>query len=57
MIKKIGDISMIHLSDSDSNIYVIGNSVIDAYLDLAQFRAHGSQFVDIRAIERLTSSD
>ncbi len=30
MIKKIGDISMIHLSDSDSNIYVVGNTVIDA---------------------------
>ncbi|MCK4714669.1 MAG: MBL fold metallo-hydrolase [Candidatus Aenigmarchaeota archaeon] len=30
MIKKIGDVSMIHLSDSDSNIYVVGNTVIDA---------------------------
>jgi hydroxyacylglutathione hydrolase len=30
MIKKIGDVTMIHLSDSDSNIYVIGNTIIDA---------------------------
>ena len=30
MIKKFGDISMIHLSDSDSKIYIIGDTVIDA---------------------------
>ena len=30
MIKKIGDITVIGLSQADSNIYVIGNTVIDA---------------------------
>ncbi|MBN2330275.1 MAG: MBL fold metallo-hydrolase [Candidatus Aenigmarchaeota archaeon] len=30
MIRKIGDITVIGLSEADSNIYVIGNSVIDA---------------------------
>jgi len=30
MIKKIGDIVMIQLSDIDSNIYVFGDSVVDA---------------------------
>ncbi len=30
MIKKIGDVTMIKLSDSDSNIYVMGKTVIDA---------------------------
>jgi len=30
MIKKLGDVTMIKLSDSDSNIYVIGNNVIDS---------------------------
>jgi hydroxyacylglutathione hydrolase len=29
MIKKIGDITLIHLSDTDSNIYITGNTVID----------------------------
>jgi len=29
MIKKIGDVVLIKLSDSDSNIYVVGNAVID----------------------------
>ncbi len=30
MIKKIGDITVIGLSGADSNIYVVGNTVIDA---------------------------
>jgi glyoxylase-like metal-dependent hydrolase (beta-lactamase superfamily II) len=30
MLKRIGDIALIQLSDIDSNIYILGNSVIDA---------------------------
>jgi glyoxylase-like metal-dependent hydrolase (beta-lactamase superfamily II) len=30
MIKKIGDVGVIQLSDTDSNIYIVGNTVIDA---------------------------
>jgi len=30
MLKKIGNVTLIDLSDSDSNIYVIGNMVIDS---------------------------
>jgi hydroxyacylglutathione hydrolase len=30
MIKKFGDVTMIHLSDTDSNIYIVGKTVIDA---------------------------
>ena len=30
MIKRIGDIALLQLSDIDSNIYILKNSVIDA---------------------------
>ena len=30
MIKKLGDVVMIQLSDIDSNIYILGDTVIDA---------------------------
>ena len=30
MIKKIGNVTMIQLSDTDSNIYVVGDTVIDS---------------------------
>jgi hydroxyacylglutathione hydrolase len=35
MIKKFGDVTMIHLSDADSNIYIVGKTVIDAGTGLA----------------------
>jgi len=54
MIKKIGDITLIHLSDLDSNIYVVGDTVIDTGTGLNftrmmdMFKVMGKSMDDIK---------
>lgn len=56
MIKKIGDVTLIRLSDLDSNIYVVGDTVIDTGTGLNftrmmdMFKAMGKNTDDIKWI-------
>lgn len=49
MIKRIGNIILIHLSDMDSNIYLVGNTIIDS--------GTGFNFTRLRDVFRVLKKD